>query len=74
LRFGLRQGDGDLPFDGVTIGGWTFRERAKPAAGWAEHGSQQVLPGAALLNFGPVNPPVSGATQSPRSTPTPVHT
>jgi hypothetical protein len=72
VRFGLRQGAGDLPFNGVTMGGWTFRERAQPMIGWAERGILQVMPGVGLENFGPADPPpVPKITLSPSPTPTP---
>ncbi|MCW2916494.1 MAG: Peptidase family [Actinomycetia bacterium] len=60
VRFGLRQGSGDVPFDGATIGGWIFREQANPLVGWAQRGTQQVMSGASLTNFGPVDPPSPG--------------
>jgi hypothetical protein len=72
VRFGLRQGAGDLPFNGVTIGGWNFRERAHPLIGWAERGILQVMPGLGLANFGAADPPpVPSITLSPSPTPTP---
>jgi murein DD-endopeptidase MepM/ murein hydrolase activator NlpD len=57
VRFSLRRGNEDVPFDGVQLGGWTFRERANPLLGWAERGLLQVLPGGLMRNFGPVAPP-----------------
>jgi hypothetical protein len=38
--------------DGVTIGGWTFRETLQPVQVWAQHGGHQVLPGAPLRSLG----------------------
>jgi LasA protease len=57
VRFALRRGNDDIPFAGVQLGGWVFRQRAQPLVGWAERGEKQVLPGERLRNFGPVAPP-----------------
>ncbi|MFF4236985.1 hypothetical protein ACFYYL_14040 [Actinomadura geliboluensis] len=54
VGFGLRGGTGTVPLDGAEIGGWTFRERAKPLLGFAERGALQVLPGGLMANLGPV--------------------
>ncbi|MEV4008557.1 hypothetical protein [Actinomadura sp. NPDC049753] len=67
VAFGLRRGGGAVPLDGAEIGGWTFRERAKPLLGFAERGVLQVLPGGLLANLGPV----PAADDSPSSTPSP---
>ncbi|WP_433468456.1 hypothetical protein [Spirillospora sp. CA-128828] len=71
VAFGLRRGAAPIALDGAVIGGWTFRERAKPLLGFAERGVLQVLPGALLANLGPVpaadDPPSS--SPSPRATP-----
>lgn len=56
VGFALRRGDGQVPLDGARIGGWTFRERARPLLGYAERGALQVLPGGLLANLGPVPP------------------
>lgn len=57
VRFELRRGNESVPFDGVQLGGWMFRERANPLLGWAERGLLQVLPGGLMRNYGPVAPP-----------------
>ncbi|MGI5202905.1 hypothetical protein ACQEU6_15190 [Spirillospora sp. CA-108201] len=67
VAFGLRRGGGAVPLDGAEIGGWTFRERAKPLLGFAERGVLQVLPGGLLANLGPV----PAADGSASSTPSP---
>jgi hypothetical protein len=67
VGFGLRRGGGAVSLDGAEIGGWTFRERAKPLLGFAERGILQVLPGALLANLGQVPP----ADDSPSSSPSP---
>ncbi|NDU75047.1 hypothetical protein GWI34_20805 [Actinomadura sp. DSM 109109] len=67
VAFGLRRGGGAVPLDGAEIGGWTFRERAKPLLGFAERGVLQVLPGGLLANLGPV----PAADDSPSSSPSP---
>ncbi|MEU8120257.1 hypothetical protein AB0C21_16250 [Spirillospora sp. NPDC049024] len=67
VGFGLRRGGGAVPLDGAAIGGWTFRERAKPLLGFAERGVLQVLPGGLLANLGPV----PAADDSPSSSPSP---
>ncbi|GAA1814702.1 hypothetical protein [Actinomadura chokoriensis] len=54
VGFALRGGGGAVPLDGAEIGGWTFRERAKPLLGFAERGALQVLPGGLMANLGPV--------------------
>ncbi|MEU8345850.1 hypothetical protein AB0C74_29480 [Spirillospora sp. NPDC048832] len=54
VGFGLRGGTGTVPLDGAQVGGWTFRERAKPLLGFAERGALQVLPGGLMANLGPV--------------------
>ncbi|WP_157995976.1 M23 family metallopeptidase [Thermomonospora amylolytica] len=66
VRFGLRTGNEDLPIDGLPIGGWIFRERARPLIGWAERGLLQVLPGTPLRNFGPDAPDDPAPGRSPR--------
>ncbi|MFD0532517.1 peptidoglycan DD-metalloendopeptidase family protein [Actinomadura luteofluorescens] len=67
VAFGLRRGGGAVPLDGAEIGGWTFRERAKPLLGFAERGVLQVLPGGLLANLGPV----PAADDPPSSSPSP---
>jgi hypothetical protein len=67
VGFGLRRGAGTVPLDGAVIGGWTFRERAKPLLGFAERGVLQVLTGGLLANLGPV----PAADDSPSSKPSP---
>ncbi|GGP91113.1 murein DD-endopeptidase MepM/ murein hydrolase activator NlpD [Actinomadura coerulea] len=67
VGFGLRRGGGAVPLDGAEIGGWTFRERAKPLLGFAERGVLQVLPGGLLANLGPV----PAADDPPSSSPSP---
>jgi len=67
VAFGLRRGGGAVPLDAAEIGGWTFRERAKPLLGFAERGVLQVLPGGLLANLGPV----PAADDSPSSSPSP---
>ncbi|WP_067463191.1 peptidoglycan DD-metalloendopeptidase family protein [Actinomadura macra] len=54
VEFDLRRGAERVPLDGALLGGWTFRERAKPLLGYAERGELQVLPGGQLANLGPV--------------------
>ncbi|WP_165975807.1 M23 family metallopeptidase [Actinomadura rubrisoli] len=66
VGFDLRTGAEEVPLDGAVIGGWTFRERAKPLLGYAERGALQVLPGALLANLGPVP-----AGDEPPSSPSP---
>ncbi|WP_410557818.1 hypothetical protein [Actinomadura fulvescens] len=56
VRFALRGATEAVPLDGAQIGGWIFRERARPLLGYAERGLLQVLPGGRLANFGPVPP------------------
>jgi hypothetical protein len=70
VGFALRGGGGAVPLDGAEIGGWTFRERAKPLLGFAERGALQVLPGGLMANLGPVpaadeEPPPSSPSPSP---------
>ncbi|NKZ06435.1 hypothetical protein [Actinomadura latina] len=69
VGFALRSGAGAVPLDGAEIGGWTFRERAKPLLGFAERGALQVLPGGLMANLGPVpaadEPPPSSPSPSP---------
>ncbi|MFA1542051.1 hypothetical protein [Actinomadura monticuli] len=67
VGFGLRGGAGTVPLDGAEIGGWTFRERAKPLLGFAERGALQVLPGGLMANLGPV----PAADEPPPSSPSP---
>ncbi|MCR3737992.1 Peptidase family M23 [Actinomadura glauciflava] len=67
VAFGLRRGGGAVPLDGAEIGGWTFRERAKPLLGFAERGVLQVLPGGLLANLGSV----PAADDPPSSSPSP---
>ncbi|MEV3920566.1 hypothetical protein [Actinomadura coerulea] len=67
VGFGLRRGGGAVPLDGAEIGGWAFRERAKPLLGFAERGVLQVLPGGLLANLGPV----PAADDPPSSSPSP---
>ncbi|GEM_PF-2357831 len=71
VQFGLRSGNDDLPLEGVTLGGWTFREQASPLVGWAERGPLQVLPGGLLRNFGPQPPPPAAPKEEPRPDVTP---
>ncbi|QXJ25277.1 hypothetical protein AGRA3207_006751 [Actinomadura graeca] len=66
IEFDLRRGAERVPLDGALLGGWTFRERAKPLLGYAERGELQVLPGGRLPNFGAVP-----ATDVPPSPPDP---
>ncbi|MER7543884.1 hypothetical protein ABTW95_12860 [Spirillospora sp. NPDC127506] len=67
VGFALRAGAGAVPLDGAEIGGWTFRERAKPLLGFAERGALQVLPGGLMANLGPV----PAADEEPPSSPSP---
>ncbi|WUH96490.1 M23 family metallopeptidase [Spirillospora sp. NBC_00431] len=67
VAFGVRRGGGTIPLEGARIGGWTFRERAKPLVGFAERGVLQVLPGGLLANLGPV----PAADDPPPSSPPP---
>lgn len=71
LQFALRRGTDGVPFDGAQIGGWTFRERARPLVGWAERGLVQVLPGGTLRNLGPVAPPAPAPDKDPAPKPSP---
>ncbi|MFD0686890.1 hypothetical protein [Actinomadura fibrosa] len=66
VEFDLRRGAESVPLDGAVLGGWTFRERAKPLLGFAERGALQVLPGGLLANLGPVP-----AAEAPPSSPAP---
>jgi hypothetical protein len=50
VRFGLRNADGPIAFDGLRIGGWTLHD--VPGAPFAEHDGLRVGPGNPLLNFG----------------------
>ncbi|MFB4315659.1 hypothetical protein [Actinomadura sp. 21ATH] len=54
VQFSLRRGAEEVPLEGTRIGGWTFRQRAKPLLGFAERGPLQVLPGGLLANLGAV--------------------
>ncbi|MFI6516617.1 peptidoglycan DD-metalloendopeptidase family protein [Spirillospora sp. NPDC050679] len=63
VQFALRRGAERVPFDGARLGGWTFRERARPLLGYAERGPLQVLPGGLLANLGPV--PAAPGTATP---------
>ncbi|WP_067478379.1 M23 family metallopeptidase [Actinomadura hibisca] len=63
VQFALRRGAERVPFDGVGLGGWTFRERARPLLGYAERGPLHVLPGGLLANLGPV--PAAPGTAAP---------
>ncbi|WP_225993841.1 M23 family metallopeptidase [Actinomadura rudentiformis] len=66
VQFGLRGASENVPLDGAQIGGWIFRERARPLLGFAERGLLQVLPGGLLANFGPVPPTEPpGAAEQP---------
>ncbi|MFG1999898.1 hypothetical protein ACGFNU_12195 [Spirillospora sp. NPDC048911] len=56
VQFALRGASENVPLDGAQLGGWIFRERARPLLGFAERGLLQVLPGAPLANLGPVPP------------------
>ncbi|MFC4051347.1 M23 family metallopeptidase [Actinomadura syzygii] len=67
VAFGVRRALGTVPLDGARLGGWTFRERAKPLLGFAERGVLQVLPGALLANLGPVPPAADDPPPSPPS-------
>jgi hypothetical protein len=67
VQFGLRSGSDDLPFEGASLGGWTFRERARPLVGWAERGLLQILPGGLLRNFGPDAPSDPAPEEDPGS-------
>ncbi|MFA1547472.1 M23 family metallopeptidase [Actinomadura chokoriensis] len=67
VGFALRGGGGAVPLDGAEIGGWTFRERAKPLLGFAERGALQVLPGGLMANLGPV----PAADEPPPASPSP---
>ncbi|MEU5989506.1 hypothetical protein ABZ806_11035 [Spirillospora sp. NPDC047418] len=69
VGFALRGGGGTVPLDGAEIGGWTFRERAKPLLGFAERGALQVLPGGLLANLGPV--PAADEEPPPSPSPSP---
>ncbi|WP_344587672.1 peptidoglycan DD-metalloendopeptidase family protein [Actinomadura vinacea] len=54
VQFSLRRGAEEVPLEGARLGGWTFRERARPLLGFAERGVMQVLPGGLLANLGAV--------------------
>ncbi|MEW2358976.1 hypothetical protein [Spirillospora sp. NPDC029432] len=54
VQFSLRRGAEEVPLEGTRIGGWTFRQRARPLLGFAERGPMQVLPGGLLANLGAV--------------------
>jgi hypothetical protein len=72
VGFALRGGGGPVPLDGAEIGGWTFRERAKPLLGFAERGALQVLPGGLMANLGPVPAADEEPAQpSPSTSPSP---
>ncbi|WP_131732601.1 M23 family metallopeptidase, partial [Actinomadura formosensis] len=67
IEFGLQDGTGAVPLDGAEIGGWTFRERARPLLGFAERGALQVLSGGLLANLGPVPAADGPSSPSPSS-------
>ncbi|QKW35161.1 hypothetical protein HUT06_14890 [Actinomadura sp. NAK00032] len=71
VGFGLRGGTGTVPLDGAEIGGWTFRERAKPLLGFAERGALQVLPGGLMANLGPVPAAAEEEPVPPSPSPSP---
>ncbi|MFC4907748.1 hypothetical protein [Actinomadura gamaensis] len=67
VRFGVWHGDRRVPLDGVSLGGWTLRETARPLLGFAERGANQVLSGGSLSNLGPVPAAASPAPTRPAS-------
>ncbi|WP_433659332.1 peptidoglycan DD-metalloendopeptidase family protein [Nocardia sp. CA-128927] len=52
VHMSLFKGAQPVPVNGVTIGGWTFREGQQAYAGFAEHEGQQVRAGGRLMNYG----------------------
>ncbi|WP_051711772.1 peptidoglycan DD-metalloendopeptidase family protein [Spirillospora albida] len=65
VEFDLRRGAEEVPLDGAVIGGWTFRERARPLLGYAERGDLQVLTGGLLANLGAL-PPADDSEDDPK--------
>ncbi|MFB8278515.1 peptidoglycan DD-metalloendopeptidase family protein [Nocardia colli] len=62
VHMSLYKGAQPVPVNGVTIGGWTFREGREAYGGYAEHEGQQVRTGGRLVNYG------GGDDSSPKPT------
>ncbi|WP_394620073.1 M23 family metallopeptidase [Lentzea sp. JNUCC 0626] len=53
VHFTLMVGGAEVPVDGMTIGGWTFRQGSRPYQGHATRGDVRVGVGGDLVNHGP---------------------
>lgn len=61
---------GTVGLDGLAIGGWTFHERGKRGAVWAQRASVRVRMGGTLRNFGRADRGTPTASPAPTGTPT----
>ncbi|WP_167837684.1 peptidoglycan DD-metalloendopeptidase family protein [Nocardia altamirensis] len=52
VHMALFKGSVQVPVNGVSIGGWTFREGGNPYGGYAERNGQRVGVGGRLVNHG----------------------
>ncbi|RJQ79268.1 M23 family metallopeptidase [Pseudonocardiaceae bacterium YIM PH 21723] len=52
VHFSLLKGKNKVPVNGMTIGGWTFKEGAQSYQGSASHAGQTVGTGRPMKNFG----------------------
>lgn len=69
VAFAVIRPDGTMGLNGLVIGGWTFHERGKRGAVWAQRASVRVRMGGSLRNFGPADKGVPTASPTPAATP-----